>query len=151
MTKTLANGDIVTIYKALNDASSFMKNSAIKLPSGMMWSLRKNMKALSPIFELISETEKELFQECMKPEFLQEVTDDQGSKQQQIKQEFMQEFVAAVNVKISELSLQKNEVVLDAIQESDIEKFVTDYDGKISMPELDALEFFIAPNEKEEK
>ena len=61
MTKTLTNGDIVTIYKALNDASSFMKNSAIKLPSGMMWSLRKNMKALSPIFELISETEKELF------------------------------------------------------------------------------------------
>ena len=87
----------------------------------------------------------------MKPEFLQEVTDDQGNKQQQIKQEFMQEFVAAVNVKISELSLQKNEVVLDAIQESDIEKFVTDYDGKISMPELDALEFFIAPTEKEDK
>ena len=151
MTKTLSNGDIVTIYKALNDASSFMKNSAIKLPAGMMWPLRKNMKALSPIFELISETEKELFQECMKPEFLQDTTDDQGNKQQQIKQEFMQEFLAAVNVKISELSLQKNEVILDAITESAIEKFVTEYDGKISMPELDALEFFISPTEKEDK
>ena len=109
------------------------------------------MKSLSPIFELISETEKEIFQECMKPEFLQETTDNEGNKQQQIKQEFMQEFVAAVNVKINELSLQKNEVVLDAITESDLEKFVTDYDGKISMPELDALEFFIAPTEKEDK
>lgn len=151
MTKTLTNGDIVTIYKALNDASSFMKNSAIKLPSGMMWHLRKNMKALSPIFELITETEKEIFQDCMKPEFLQETTDSEGNKQQQIKQEFMQEFVAAVNVKINELSLQKNEVVLDAITEGDLEKFIREYDGKISMPELDALDFFIAQTEKEDK
>lgn len=147
MKKTFTNAEIITIIKSLNNKDSFITNPSIKPPFEILWANKINLKLLGERFDLIAELEKEIYQECMKPEYLEAETNEDGKEVQKIKPECTEALLSDVNNRLQGLSSQTNELEIQTFSEATLIDFMKKYDEQISSPEFAALEYFTTPTE----
>ncbi len=131
MEKTLTNYEIVTILNGIQQEVFTNKEAEFNLK--FAWKLRKNIKALMSLNETYMEEMQKIEQSFADDEHSTVVTDENGTEQRQVKQEYATEF----NKKRNELLACENTVNIDTASIDDIGV------EKISPVVLDLLSFMI--------
>lgn len=131
MEKNLTNYEIVTILNGIQQEIFTNKETEFNLK--FAWKLRKNIKTLMAVNEMYTEEMQKIEQSFADDEHSNVVTDENGTEQRQVKQEYAAEF----NKKRNELLACENKVNIEtaSIDEMGIEK--------ISPVVLDLLSFMI--------
>ena len=109
----LKNKEIISILRELNADKSLYKSTEKTLPVFLLFSISKNVKALSNIHQVIAEQEQAINNEY----FTEEKSETNEEGLLEIKPEFRNEFLSKKN----ELLEIENEVNIDMIKIHDID------------------------------
>lgn len=128
MKKILKNFEVESIVTVLNHNDSFLKNVSIKLPPEFRQAVRINMKRLTERLSIYEEGRKELIQSYIASGHA--TANDSGS----IK--FEESYIKTAMHELNELANVNNELEIDTVDKSIIEKIMQ---MDISMAEEDVL------------
>ena len=149
MNITLTTLDVISVVTWYKNIRENENKPLSELPMKTQWAIKKNMDKLNPIsqsfFTFREEAENELRQEYATDEKSEDVTNEEtGETTRQVKTEYMEDYqtkINELNIKLTEIVAEKNEIDLDTIDLDKVIEENSDNFKNLTIDDLDIINF----------
>ena len=159
MNITLTTLDVISVVTWYKNIREKEEKPLSELPMKTQWAIKKNMDKLNPIsqsfFNFREEAENELRQEYATDEKSEDIVNEEtGKTTRQVKAEYMEDYqnkINELNIKLTEIVAEKNDIDLDIIDLDTVIEENGDKFKNLTIDDLDIINFMAKkPTEENE-